>query len=79
MRRIRPLLVLLIVGCSAPQPVDEPPPLLTAADREADLKRHLHGGRTWTDQERLMADVKSAFEQSKGADAGGPANATRGQ
>ncbi|HKB03366.1 MAG TPA: hypothetical protein VKD90_14170 [Gemmataceae bacterium] len=77
MRRIRPhWLVLFAVGCSSPQPVDDPPPLLTASEREADLKKHLRGGRTWDEQEQLIGDVKRVFERSKGADAGGPAKPT---
>jgi hypothetical protein len=60
-----------MVGCSSPEVVDTPPPLQTADQREADYKRTLRADRAWAEQERLLGDVKSAFEQSRGADASG--------
>jgi hypothetical protein len=67
------LLVPIIVaaGCSSPVVVDTPPPLQTADQREVDVRRNLRADRTWAEQERLLGDVKGAFEQSRGADAGG--------
>ncbi|HJZ92622.1 MAG TPA: hypothetical protein VKE40_17230 [Gemmataceae bacterium] len=73
MRRCRLLVpMLLAVGCSSPDVVDTPPPLQTADQREADYKRNLRADRTWAEQERLLGNVKGAFEQSRGADASGP-------
>jgi hypothetical protein len=73
MRRVLPLLVGL-AGCTAPDPhvVDGPPPPLTAAERELDLKQNLRDGRSWEEQEQLMRDVKSALGAPSDADSLGP-------
>jgi hypothetical protein len=73
MRRVLPLL-LGLAGCTTPgpPPADGLPPLLTAEERELDLKRNLREGQSWEEQERLMKDVKGAFGQPSDADALGP-------
>jgi hypothetical protein len=68
------LATALLTGCTAPERYRayDPPPLLTAAEREQDLKRNVRAGRSWEEQEQLMRDVKGAFGQPSDADMLGP-------
>ena len=72
MRRLLPTL-LLAAGCAGPDGFQaDPPALSTAERRERDLRKNLGDGRSWDEQERLMADVKAAFGAPSDADALGP-------
>jgi hypothetical protein len=71
MRRLLPTL-LLAAGCAGPDEFRDDPSLSTAERRELNLRRNLRDDRSWEEQERLMADVKTAFGGPSDADALGP-------
>lgn len=78
MIRFLTLLLIAVVGCARPEPYHayEIPTLKTAEERESELKQNLSDGRSWDKQQKLMADVKSAFGGPSTADATGPNKST---
>src|SRR5262245_58803356 len=75
MIRFLPILGIgAVIGCARPEPYHDynAPTLKTAAEREQELQQNLRDGRSWDDQQRLMADVKGAFGSPSTADVTGP-------
>ncbi|HEX3152772.1 MAG TPA: hypothetical protein VHR66_32165 [Gemmataceae bacterium] len=74
MRRVLPLLVL-ITGCVGPITFldgDDPSTLSNAQRRELESKHHLRDDRSWEEQERQVAELKSALGVPSEGDALGP-------
>jgi hypothetical protein len=76
MIRFLPFLLIPAIGCARPEPFHayNNSALKTADERQAELQQNLRDGRSWEEQERLMADVKGAFGSPSTGDVTGPGN-----
>ena len=74
MRRFRPLLLLFVLGCAAPEKYRaySEAGQTTETRRESDLQKNLRDGRSWDEQEQILSDVRNAFGKPSNADATGP-------
>jgi hypothetical protein len=75
MIRFLPFLLIPAIGCARPEPFHtyNGSTLKTADERQVELQQNLRDGRSWDEQERLMADVKGVFGSPSTADVTGPA------
>jgi len=67
MRIFRPLLLLFVLGCAAPEKLRAYRETdLSPADQ--DLQKNLRSERSWAEQEQMLSDVKNAFGSPSNAD-----------
>lgn len=67
MIRFLPFLLVGALGCARPEQYHayDIPALKTADQREQELRENLRDGRSWDEQQQMMADVKAAFGTNK--------------
>ncbi|MSR54719.1 MAG: hypothetical protein EXS09_15745 [Gemmataceae bacterium] len=71
MRRFRPLFLLFVLGCAAPEKLRAyREPNFPPADR--DLHQNLRSERSWEEQEQMLSEVRSALGNGSNADSTGP-------